>query len=136
MMVAIEDTIDIDRVYKYLQCVEAGAINVFIGTVRNGTKGKQVKKLVFEAYEKMALKQMKRIAEDALSKWTLHKLVMIHSTGEKMPGEAVVAVGVSSAHRDVSFQACRFLIDELKGSVPIWKKEFYNDGSIWVNAHP
>lgn len=136
MLVKIVDSIDIIEVYQYLKSPETGAVNLFIGTVRNHTKGKEVVKLVFEAYEKMALKEMNKLAADAKNRWPIDKLLMLHITGEKKPGEAVVAIGVTSAHRDASFEACRFLIDELKKTVPIWKKEFYTDNSVWVNAHP
>jgi len=136
MIVRIVENIDINEVYQYLQSPETGAVNLFIGTVRNHTRGKEVVKLVFEAYEKMALNEMKKLAVETKRQWPIDKLLMQHITGEKKPGEAVVAIGVTSAHRDASFEACRFLIDELKRTVPIWKKEFYKDNSVWVNAHP
>ena len=136
MLVKIVDDIDINEAYNYLKAPDTGAVNLFIGTVRNHTKGKEVVKLVFEAYDKMALKEMNRLAGVAKDKWPLEKLLILHITGEKKPGEAVVAIGVTSSHRDASFEACRFLIDELKKTVPIWKKEFFIDNSVWVNAHP
>jgi molybdopterin synthase catalytic subunit len=136
MLVKIVDDIDIREVYEYLRSAETGAVNLFIGTVRNHTKGKEVVKLVFEAYEKMALKEMNKLANTAKQRWPIDRLLMLHITGEKKPGEAVVAIGVTSSHRDASFEACRFLIDELKKTVPIWKKEFFIDNSVWVNAHP
>lgn len=136
MLVKIVDIIDLNEAYHFLESPETGAINLFIGTVRNHTKGKQVVKLVFEAYEKMALKEMNKLAALAKKQWPIDKLLMWHVTGEKKPGEAVVVIGVTSAHRDASFDACRFLIDELKKTVPIWKKEYYIDNSVWVNAHP
>ena len=114
----------------------SGAINLFIGTVRNHSKGKAVVKLAFEAYEAMALKELNKIAVTAQNKWPLDKVVIMHAVGEKLPGEAVVITGTSSAHRKASFEACEFLIDELKKTVPIWKHEFYEDNSVWVNAHP
>jgi molybdopterin synthase catalytic subunit len=79
---------------------------------------------------------MKKIADRAAERWPLSRIVMHHVTGEKAVGDAVVVVGASSAHRQAAFEACRFLIDELKATVPIWKKEFYTDSSIWVAAHP
>lgn len=109
---------------------------MFVGTVRDHAQGKQVTKLVFEAYVPMALKQMEKIALQAQQQWPLEGLVMQHAVGEKQIGEPVVVIGTSSAHRDASFAACRFLIDELKKTVPIWKKEYYQDNSVWVNAHP
>ncbi|WP_158829499.1 molybdenum cofactor biosynthesis protein MoaE [Mucilaginibacter lacusdianchii] len=136
MLIKIVEHIDLNEAYANLHTPEAGAVNLFVGTVRNHSKGKEVVHLDFEAYEAMALHQMQHVANAAQSKWPLCKLVMIHAVGAKSPGDPVVVVGVSSAHRDASFEACRFLIDELKKTVPIWKKEFYEDNSVWVNAHP
>ena len=136
MLITIVDNIDLNKAYSFLETPDAGAVNLFVGTVRNQTKGKEVLKLVFEAYETMALKEMTLIAEEAKKKWPLAKVLMVHAIGKKKPGEAVVVVGVSSAHRDASFEACRYLIDELKKTVPIWKKEYFDDDSVWINAHP
>ncbi|MCJ8210052.1 molybdenum cofactor biosynthesis protein MoaE [Mucilaginibacter sp. RS28] len=136
MLVKLTDCIDINEVYEYLYSDEAGAVNTFLGTVRNHSKGKTVIKLEFEAYEPMALKELNLIAERAKQQWPIYKVAIIHVVGSKQPGEAVVITGVSSAHREASFEACRFLIDELKKTVPIWKKEYYEDSSVWVNAHP
>jgi molybdopterin synthase catalytic subunit len=136
MLIEITDHIDIARAQEYLQSDDAGGVNLFIGTVRNHAKGKEVVKLVFEAYEPMAMAEMKRIAKQAQDQWQLSGLVMLHVVGERQIGEAVVLVGASAPHRQESFEACRFLIDELKARVPIWKKEYYKDSSIWVNAHP
>ena len=136
MLIEIVDRIDLNRAYAYLQDPAAGGMNLFVGTVRNHAGGKEVQKLVFEAYEPMALSEMKKIGGRAAAKWPLSKIVMLHVVGERQVGEAVVVVGASSAHRAAAFEACRFLIDELKATVPIWKKEFYSDSSIWVAAHP
>src|SRR5690606_42057788 len=84
----------------------------------------------------MAIKEMEKLSQLALEKWEVSRLLMLHVVGEKEIGEPVVVLGIASPHRDTAFQACRFLIDELKKTVPIWKKELYEDGSIWVNAHP
>lgn len=134
--IKIVSHIDLSEAYTYLNSPEAGAVNLFIGTVRNNAHGKNVKKLVFEAYEAMAIKEMEHLAVLAAERWTLSKLLMLHVVGEKAVGEPVVAIGIASPHRLEAFEASRFLIDELKKTVPIWKKEFYEDGSIWVNAHP
>jgi molybdopterin synthase catalytic subunit len=135
-LIEIVENIDISAAYQYLQSDDCGAVNVFVGTVRNHAKGKAVEKLVFEAYEPMALKEMRKIAAAAQEKWPLKKIIMLHVVGERKIGEAVVLTGVAAGHRDAGFEACRFLIDELKRTVPIWKKEYYADSSIWVNAHP
>ncbi|QJD95596.1 molybdenum cofactor biosynthesis protein MoaE [Mucilaginibacter robiniae] len=136
MLIKVVEQIDLNEAYAYLRSPDAGAVNLFIGTVRNHSKGKEVVRLDFEAYDAMAIQQMQHVADEAAAKWPLCKLAMIHAIGAKDPGEPVVVVGVSSAHREASFEACRFLIDELKKTVPIWKKEFYEDNSVWINAHP
>ncbi|RNI27569.1 molybdenum cofactor biosynthesis protein MoaE [Rufibacter immobilis] len=136
MLIRIVDQVDLQEAYQYLQAPTAGGIDLFIGTVRDNAKGKNVVKLVFEAYAPMALKEMRKIADRAQAQWPLERLVMLHAVGEKRVGEPVVIIGVASAHRDAAFTACRFLIDELKKTVPIWKKEYYQDNSVWVNAHP
>jgi len=136
MLIKIVDNIDLNEAYAYLQSPVSGAVNLFVGTVRNHSHNKEVVKLVFEAYEAMALKEMRKIAEIAQQQWPLDKVVMIHAVGEKQPAEAVVITGASSVHRKASFEACQFLIDELKKTVPIWKHEFFKDNSVWVNAHP
>lgn len=136
MKIEIVDEIRTDAAFNYLQSTDTGAVNTFVGTVRNNSKGKEVVKLVFEAYPTMALKELRKIAAEAIEKWPIKKVVVEHVVGEKLPGEPVVLIGVTAAHRDASFDACRYIIDQLKARVPIWKKEFYIDNSIWVNAHP
>lgn len=113
-----------------------GGIDIFIGTVRNATNGKQVVRLEFEAYERMALKEMGKLAEEAIKKWSVHKVVVHHRTGVLQVGEIPVVIAVSAAHRDAAFDACRYLIDTLKKTVPIWKKEVFENGEVWVAAHP
>ncbi len=114
----------------------AGGIDVFIGTVRNSTKGKKVVHLEFEAYETMALQEMRKIAENIIEKWPVHHIVIHHRVGVLKTGEIPVIIAVSAAHRDAAFTACRYAIDTLKQSVPIWKKEVFEDGEVWVAAHP
>jgi len=115
---------------------DSGGIDVFIGTVRNVTKGKTVVKLEFEAYEKMALAEMEKIAAYACNTWPVKKLLIHHRTGVLAVGEVPVVIAVSAAHRDAAFEACRYVIDTLKQTVPIWKKEIFEDGEVWVAAHP
>ena len=114
----------------------SGGIDVFIGTVRNATKGRAVLRLEFEAYEPMAISEMKKISEQAMDKWPLHKAVIHHRTGVLEVGEVPVVIAVSAAHRAAAFDACRYIIDTLKQTVPIWKREFFEDGEVWVAAHP
>jgi len=115
---------------------QSGGIDVFIGTVRDATKGKTVIQLEFEAYEPMALKEMQKIAEQAFEKWPVQKLLVHHRTGVLKVGGVPVIIAVSCAHRDAAFEACRYIIDTLKQTVPIWKKEIFEDGEVWVAAHP
>jgi len=136
MLLKLVDHIEINEAYNFLQSPYCGAVNVFIGTVRNHSKGREVIKLMFEAYEAMALKEFEKIALAAKDKWPLEKVAIIHATGEKLPGEPVVVVGASSAHRDAVFEATAFIMHELKKTVPIWKHEYYTDETVWVNAHP
>ena len=115
---------------------QSGGIDVFVGTVRDATKGKTVLRLEFEAYEPMALKEMQKIADQAFAKWPVQKLLIQHRTGVLQIGEVPVIIAVSCAHRDAAFEACRYVIDTLKQTVPIWKKEIFEDGEVWVAAHP
>ncbi len=128
--------VDLQKAYVFLQSPQAGGTDLFIGTVRDNAQGKSVLRLEFEAYEPMAIAELERIAARAAENWDLQAIVIQHAIGTKVVGEPVVITGVSAAHRQAAFDACRFLIDELKQSVPIWKKEFYTDSSIWVAAHP
>ena len=115
---------------------ESGGIDVFIGTVRNATKGKKVIRLEFEAYEPMAIAEMEKIAKQAFDKWPVQKVLIHHRTGVLDVGEVPVIIVVSAAHRAAAFEACRYIIDTLKQTVPIWKKEIFEDGEVWVAAHP
>ena len=115
---------------------DAGGIDVFVGTVRDATQGKAVLRLEFESYESMALREMRRIAEQACAKWPVHAIAIHHRTGVLQIGDVAVVIAVSAAHRAAAFDACRFTIDTLKQTVPIWKKEVFEDGEVWVAAHP
>lgn len=114
----------------------SGGTAVFIGTVRNQTSGKAVLRLEFEAYEPMALSEMRKIAEQAQAKWSVEKMAIHHRTGILDVGEIAVIIAVSTPHRGAAFEACQFAIDTLKETVPIWKKEIFEDGAVWVAAHP
>lgn len=135
-IIDIVDHIDTAQVYQELSDAKSGGICVFVGAVREFTNNEEVIALEFETYKTMALKEMEKIADAALEKWNLNKVVMRHAVGEKGVEEPVVVVGASSAHRDACFEACRFLIDTLKETVPIWKKEKFKNKSVWVSAHP
>ena len=115
---------------------EAGGINIFVGTVRNQTKGRAVVRLEFEAYEPMAVSEMQKIAERAQTKFAAEKVVIHHRVGHLGVGEIAVIIAVATPHRKAAFEACQFAIDTLKETVPIWKKEIFEDGAVWVSAHP
>jgi molybdopterin synthase catalytic subunit len=128
--------LNIQYAIDWIMSPESGGIDVFIGTVRNATKGKPVIRLEFEAYEPMALSEMEKIVKQAAEKWPIQKALIHHRTGVLEVGEVPVIIAVSAAHRAAAFDACRFIIDTLKETVPIWKKEIFEDGEVWVAAHP
>ncbi len=132
----IEGELSLGECYEYVQDDSCGGLALFVGTVRNNTKGKEVLKLQFSAYEPMAVKEMNLIALKAIDMFGIHKIAIHHAVGNLGIGEVPVIIAVSSAHREAAFKACQFAIDTLKETVPIWKKEFFEDGEIWVNAHP
>jgi molybdopterin synthase catalytic subunit len=130
------ETLNVQSCIDWIMSPESGGIDVFIGTVRNATKGKTVLKLDFEAYEPMAISELEKIALQAFDKWPAQKILIHHRTGVLQVGEVPVIIAVSAAHRDAAFEACRYIIGTLKQTVPIWKKEFFEDGEVWVAAHP
>jgi len=136
MIQITETTIEVGQVLTDVYSEAAGAVNLFIGTVRASTAGKKVERLEYEAYDGMALSEMRKIADKAKAKWAIQKLVIIHRKGVLQIGEAAVVIAVATPHRQDSFEACKFTIDTLKETVPIWKKEVYEDGEVWVAAHP
>ena len=115
---------------------EDGAVSVFDGIVRNNTRGRQTLHLDYEAYEEMALKQMKELAEQAREQFTVRHVTIVHRLGRLQVGETSVLIVVASAHRGAAFDACRWLIDTLKKTVPIWKKETFVDGAVWADGEP
>ena len=128
--------LDPQLVTNLVRSDSCGAIDVFIGTVRNQTKGKAVIRLDFESYDKMAISEMKKIAQRAKDQWPIDKIAIHHRKGSLQIGEIAVIIAVSTPHRKASFEACQFAIDTLKETVPIWKKEIFEDGEVWVAAHP
>ena len=128
--------LNIQSAIDWIMSPESGGIDVFIGTVRNATKGKPVIRLEFEAYEPMALAEMEKIVKQAFEQWPVQRALIHHRTGVLQVGEVPVIIAVSAAHRAAAFEACRYIIDTLKQTVPIWKKEIFEDGEVWVAAHP
>jgi molybdopterin synthase catalytic subunit len=115
---------------------EDGAIVIFDGIVRNNSRGRKTRYLEYEAYEPMALKQMQLLAGKAFADFPIRDLAIVHRLGRLEIGESSVLIAVFSAHRAAAFDACRWLIDTLKQTVPIWKKEFFEDGAVWAQGDP
>lgn len=113
-----------------------GGIVTFIGTARKFTQNKEVLRLEFEAYEPMAIKEMTKIAEQILQDFPAEKVAIHHRVGTVGLKEIAVIIAVACPHRKAAFAACEYAIDTLKETVPIWKKEIFEDGEVWVAAHP
>jgi molybdopterin synthase catalytic subunit len=126
--------IDLDELVRFVTDPEAGALATFIGTTRNNNEGRQVIALDYEGYPEMAEKELRRIGEDAKTKWPICRMAITHRLGPVQIGEASVIIAVSAAHRDAAFAACRFAIEEIKKTVPIWKKEVFEGGEVWIGT--
>jgi len=130
------ENLDLQDCYRFVEDATCGGIAAFVGTVRNDTNGKEVQQLDFSTYKPMAIKEMQKIADLALEKFDIKKIAIHHAEGMLQIGEIPVIITASSKHRKNAFLACQFAIDTLKETVPIWKKEYFSDGKVWVNAHP
>jgi molybdopterin synthase catalytic subunit len=130
------DPIDTPSALRGIKQGEDGAAVVFEGIVRNQTRGRRTVYLDYEAYEQMALQQMEVLAESALKEFKVRDVVLVHRLGRLPIGETSVLIVVASAHRAAAFDACRWLIDSLKRTVPIWKKEYFEDGAVWADGEP
>lgn len=134
--VIVREVIGTRHVVDSLKRGEDGAALVFEGVVRNQTRGRKTLYLEYEAYEEMALAQLEKLAVEALEKFQVRDVAIVHRLGRLEIGEASVLIAVASAHRAAAFEACRWLIDTLKRTVPIWKKEFFEDGAVWADGEP
>jgi molybdopterin synthase catalytic subunit len=130
------EKLDLQECYRFVEDDSCGGISAFIGNVRNDTQGKEVTQLDFSTYKPMAIKEMQKIADLILEKFDVKKIAIHHAEGVLRIREIPVIIAVSSKHRKAAFEACEFAIDTLKERVPIWKKEYFSDGEVWVNAHP
>jgi molybdopterin synthase catalytic subunit len=115
---------------------DAGGLVTFVGAVRDHARGREIRYLEYEAYPEMALQEMERICDEAARRWTGARVAIAHRVGHLEVGEAAVVVAAAAPHRAEAFEACRFAIDALKQTVPIWKKEVAADGAYWVDEHP
>lgn len=131
-----EEPIDAGALAHSLKAGEDGSVIAFDGIVRNNTRGRRTLYLFYEAYPEMALAQMNLLASRAFADFPVRDVAIVHRLGRLEIGETSVAIAVASAHRAAAFDACRWLIDTLKKTVPIWKKEFFEDGAVWAQGDP
>lgn len=113
----------------------AGALSIFIGNVRNRGRFGNVSEIYYEAYSEMAEEKMKEIENEAQTKWAIKKLVAIHRIGNLKVGETSIIIGVSSEHRHEAFEACKYIINNVKTRVPIWKKEISKENQKWADGY-
>jgi molybdopterin synthase catalytic subunit len=126
--------IDLQELVRFVTDPEAGAIATFIGTTRNHNEGRTVIALDYDGYVQMAEKELARIGEEAKTRWPICRIAIVHRLGPVQITEASVVIAVSSGHRDAAFAACRFAIEEIKRTVPIWKKEVFEGGEVWIGT--
>jgi len=131
-----EEPLDPAAIADRIRSIDEGALVVLEGIVRAHSRGKQVRALVYEAYGSMAQKQMEQLADEARRRWSILDLTVVHRTGTLQVGEISVVIAVTASHRGEAFDACEWLIDELKHTVPIWKKEVYTEGEAWIDDRP
>jgi molybdopterin converting factor subunit 1 len=128
--------IDTAGLAECIKRAQDGAVVVFEGIVRDNSRGRRTLYLDYEAYEEMARRQLEELAAQALEKFKVRDVAVAHRLGRLQIGETSVAIVVSSAHRAAAFDACRWMIDTLKKTVPIWKKEHFEDGAVWADGEP
>lgn len=130
------EPIDTAKLVAEAKCSEDGAVVVFDGIVRDNTRGRRTLYLDYEAYEEMATKQMEELARQARAQFGVRGVTLVHRLGRLSVGETSVLIVVASAHRAQAFEACRWLIDTVKQTVPIWKRETFVDGAVWAAGEP
>lgn len=136
MITLTSDPIDVTAALNDIRSEQAGAIDLFLGVVRDNTQERAVDRLEYEAYDRMAISEMQKIVDTACEHWPILRYTIIHRKGILQIGEIAVFIGIATAHRADAFEACRYIIDTIKQTVPIWKKEVFTDGEEWVNTHP
>ncbi|HET6931452.1 MAG TPA: molybdenum cofactor biosynthesis protein MoaE [Candidatus Acidoferrum sp.] len=130
----VREVIDPEALVRLVRAGQDGAIVTFDGFVRNESHGRETSYLEYEAYESMALGKMKEIAAQMHEKFAIHRVAIVHRLGRLEIGETSVFIAVSAPHRGAAFDACRYAIDTLKRTVPIWKKEYFADGAVWAEG--
>ena len=128
------EPLDVARITEAVRRDEDGCVITFVGVVRNQNRGKAVLYLEYEAYAEMAIAKMRQIGEEIAGRWAVPHVAMAHRVGRLEIGDASVVIAVSAPHREVAYEASRYAIDRLKEIVPVWKKEVYADGEVWLGA--
>ena len=128
------EAIDLQELVRFVSDPEAGAIAMFIGTTRNHNDDRKVIALDYDGYPEMAEKELARIGEAARKQWEICRMAIVHRLGPVQITESSVVIAVSSGHREAAFAACRFAIEEIKRTVPIWKKEVFEGGEVWIGT--
>ncbi len=126
--------LDLQELVDFVTDPEAGAVTTFIGTTRNNNEGRKVIALEYEAYPEMAEKELIRLGEEAKRRWPICRMAIAHRIGPVQITQPSVMIAVSAAHREAAFAACRFAIEEIKRIVPIWKKEVFEGGEVWIGT--
>ncbi|AEH25303.1 molybdenum cofactor biosynthesis protein MoaE [Pyrococcus yayanosii] len=126
---------DIEKAVSLVSSPEVGGVVIFLGKVREENFGRRVLKLIYEAYEEMALAEMERIREEALRKFPLKDILIWHRVGELEIGENTILIVAAGKHRKEAFEACSWVVDEVKRRVPIWKKEVTEEGEFWIEGN-
>src|SRR5208337_4300694 len=132
----VADAIQTAVIVDAIKHPEDGAVAIFDGIVRNQPRGRQTLYLDYTGYEPMALRQMEQLARQALAAYAIRDVRIVHRLGRLHIGESSVYIVVAAAHRAAAFDACRWLIDTLKKTVPIWKREYFEDGAVWADGEP
>jgi molybdopterin synthase catalytic subunit len=135
MIEMTEEKIDVQNVIDAAQSEDCGSVTVFLGTVRNHSRGQGILRLEYDAYPEMAVKMIQKVVDEAKEKWDVRKIVVSHRFGILAIGEIAVVIAVATPHRQEGFEACKYIIDRLKQVVPIWKKEISIAGEVWVDDH-
>ena len=130
------EPIETQSLVREIKRGEDGAVALFDGIVRNNTRGRKTLYLEYESYVTMAIAEMEKLAVKALADFAVRDVRLVHRLGRMEIGDSSVVIVVASAHRGAAFDACRFIIDTLKKTVPIWKKEFFEDGAVWADGEP
>ena len=130
------DPLDPQRLIKHVRMDESGAVAVFLGVVRDNSMGRRVLYLEYDAYPEMATRVMRQIAAEAMARWPITDVAMQHRTGRLEIGETSLLIAVSSPHRKAAFEACHHLVDRFKKAVPVWKKEVWEGGEVWIEGEP